>query len=159
MIIGHAPAGYIISKSLAFKAQELGSSSKKFIIWGVLGAVAPDFDLLYYYLVDHRHHHHHFYTHFPITWLIIILFSFVWFRVKPSSGALALIFAINGFIHLILDTIVGGIFWFYPFVKKPYSFFTIHSHFHPLCLNYLLHWAFIPELILVAIALRLWRKP
>ncbi|HEV7822952.1 MAG TPA: metal-dependent hydrolase, partial [Burkholderiales bacterium] len=70
MIIGHLPAGYLLS---TFTYMRLGSdvvSRQVFLLAGMAGAIAPDADLLYFYLIDQRQHHHHtYFTHFPVVWL------------------------------------------------------------------------------------------
>ena len=161
MIIGHLPAGYIVSK-LMFPYFEARRAVSKLFLWaGVLGAFAPDFDMAYFYLVDHRQHHHHTYwSHFPIIWLSLLFFSLIWFysaRTK-SSAALAVIFSINGFIHLLLDTIVGDIWWLAPFVNKSFALFSVPALYTPWWLNFLLHWSFALELAIVAWAAYLWRN-
>jgi hypothetical protein len=160
MIIGHLPAGYVASKLLFPYFETRGAIAKPFLWAGVLGAFAPDFDMAYFHLIDHRQHHHHSYwTHFPIVWLSLLLVALIWFysaRIK-SSAALAVIFTINGFIHLFLDTIVGDIWWLAPFVDKPFALFTVPALYTPWWLNFLLHWSFALELAIVAWAVYLWR--
>lgn len=160
MIIGHLPAGYVASKLMFPYFEARGAVSKPFLWSGVLGAFAPDFDMVYFHLVDHRQHHHHTYwTHFPIVWLSLLLAALIWFysaRTK-SSAALAVIFTINGFIHLFLDTIVGDIWWLAPFVDKPFALFAVPALYTPWWLNFLLHWSFALELAIVACAVYLWR--
>ena len=160
MIIGHLPAGYVASKLMLPYFEARGAIAKPFLWAGVLGAFAPDFDMVYFHLVDHRQHHHHTYwTHFPIVWLSLLLVSLIWFysaRTK-SSAALAVIFTINGFTHLSLDTIVGDVWWLAPFVDKPFALFTVPALYKPWWLNFLLHWSFAMELAVIAWAAYLWR--
>lgn len=161
MIIAHLPAGYVTSKLLFPHFGARGALFKPFLWAGMLGAVAPDLDLLYFHLVDHRQHQHHTYwPHFPIVWASLLLMSAIWFYTEHSRkrAALAVIFSLNGFIHLFLDTIVGNIWWFAPFVDKPFAFFTVPAHYEPWWLNFLLHWSFALELAIVAWAAYLWRR-
>jgi hypothetical protein len=53
MIIGHLPAGYISSTILYrwFESREV--TSKSVLLAGMIGAIAPDLDMVYFYLVDH----------------------------------------------------------------------------------------------------------
>jgi len=159
MIIGHLPAGYVVSKLLLpyFKSQ--GTTLKPYLWLGILGAIAPDLDMLYFHLVDHRQHHHHtYFTHFPIVWASFLFISLIWFytaRIKSRAG-LATIFSLNGFIHILLDSIVGDIGWFAPFVDKLFSFFTVPALYKPWVLNFVLHWSFALELAIVLWAVTLW---
>lgn len=69
MIIGHLASGYVYSKLLSSRLASHGFATKSVMIAGIVGAIAPDFDMLYFYLVDNRQHHHHSYwSHFPIVW-------------------------------------------------------------------------------------------
>jgi inner membrane protein len=161
MIIGHAPAGYIISRLLlpCFKVKRL--SAKTFLWVGVIGALAPDIDMLYFHLIDQRQHHHHTYvTHFPILWLTLLICSVIWFSIAKNKGnaALATLFSINGLIHMVFDTIVGDIWWFAPFIDKPFVFFTVPALYTPWWLNFLLHGSFGIEVTITIFAFYLWRK-
>lgn len=134
MIIGHLPAGYIASKLLSrtFKAQ--GTAYKQFMWAGALGAYAPDLDMVYFYIVDHRQHHHHSYwTHFPIVWVSLLFFSLMWLYMARNRccATLAVIFSLNGLIHLFLDTIVGAIWWFAPFIDKSFALFIVPALYKP----------------------------
>ena len=162
MIFGHLPAGYITSKLLFKKFGARTAFYKAFMLWGMLGAIAPDLDLFYYYTLDvYKTPHHTYLTHFPIFWLILILISIVWLRLSNSqSPAFAFIFALNGLIHLILDTLTGNVFWLAPFLSTPFSFVSLDLEYNSWKLNYFTHWAFIFELFIIwwAIFLRLKRN-
>jgi inner membrane protein len=163
MIIGHIPAGYVISKLLFPRFASRDATWKPFLWAGVLGAYVPDLDMLYFHLVDHRQHHHHTYwIHFPIVWASLLLVSVIWLYADRArnSSILAIIFSLNGFIHMLLDSIVGDIWWFAPFVDKPFAFFTVPALYKPWWLNFLLHWSFALELAVVVWAVYLWcRSP
>lgn len=159
MFIGHIPVGYITSRLLYQRFAKAAPTQKLFVLWGMLGAVMPDIDLVWFYLVDHRQHHHHqYFTHYPIVWLLLLLASLVWMKFKPASGTLALVFSFGGLGHMLLDTIVGDIWWLAPFYDQSFSFFEVHPGFHPWWLNFILHWSFALELLLVAGAFCLFRK-
>jgi inner membrane protein len=161
MIIGHLPAGYVISRLLFPRFESSGVAYKRMLWAGMLGAVAPDFDMLYFHLADHRQHHHHTYiSHFPVMWAGLLLMSAIWLyasRVKWPA-ALAVIFSLNGFIHMVLDSIVGDIWWFAPWVDQRYSFFTVPALHKPAWLNFILHWSFALEIGIVVWAAYLWRR-
>ncbi len=160
MIITHLPAGYILSK-LACKhfANHIGNYST-FMWWGLFGAIAPDIDLLYYDLIDQRRTlHHKYFSHYPICWLILIIIAiglFTWKAKGKTIGYYSLIFAVSGFFHIILDTIIGNIWWLAPFIDRPFSLVTMPHRFHPWWLNMMLHWSFFIELIIVACGAWFW---
>lgn len=161
MIIGHLPAGYVASRLLFGRLRSAGPRWQSFVVTGMLGAVAPDFDMLYFHFVDHgRHHHHTYVTHWPIVWGCLLLSSIAWLWTgrHKAVAALATMFSLNGFIHMFLDSIVGDIRWFAPFSNKAFSLFTVQPHYQPWWLNFVLHWTFALELALVAWALMLWRQ-
>jgi len=159
MIIAHLPAGYITSKILYPRFQSRGCSLKSFFWSGIFGSIAPDLDLVYFYLIDRRQHHHHTYwVHFPIVWFSMLILSVIWIASvrSVSRAALLLIFSLNGFLHMLLDSVVGDIWWGAPFSDKPFSFFTVPARYNPWWLNFLLHWSFGLELAIAALALCLW---
>jgi inner membrane protein len=160
MIIGHLPAGYVISRGLYPRFESFKVSPKAFLWSGMVGAVAPDIDMFYFHLVDHRQHHHHAYaTHYPIVWLALLGCAWLWLRLakQKNLAALALIFALNGFAHMFLDTIVGDIWWLAPFVDRPFALFTVPALYKPWWLNFFFHWSFGLELAVIGGALYLWR--
>ncbi len=162
MIIGHLPAGYIISKLLFPYFESRGASLRPFLWSGILGAIAPDLDMVYFHLIDHRQHHHHtYFTHFPIVWASLFVVSIICFSTAQvkSRAILAMIFSFNGLIHMLLDSIVGDIWWFAPFIDKPYAFFTVPALYKPWWLNFVLHWSFAVELVIVVWAFYLLRRP
>lgn len=163
MIIGHLPAGYLISRMLYPRFASRALAWKPFLWVGCLGAVAPDLDMLYFHLIDHRlHHHHTFWTHYPIIWSGLFILSLAWFHSERflNNAILGIIFSLNGFIHMLLDTIVGDIWWLAPFIDKPIAIFTVIARYKPWWLNFLLHWSFALELAVFVWAIYLrWRFP
>ena len=160
MIIGHLPAGYITSKLISKKIDSSSVNIKIFIIAGVIGAIAPDLDMLYFHFIDNRQHHHHTYwSHYPVFWVILAALSIFWYRLSAvkSLSAIALIFSVCGFIHMLLDSIVGDIWWFSPLIDQPYALFTVQAVYKPWWLNFILHWSFAIEVGISLWALYLWR--
>lgn len=161
MIIAHAPAGYVSAKLLFRRFEAQGTAYKAFLFAAMFGAIAPDLDILYFYLLDQRQHHHHtLWPHFPIVWASLLLASLIWFGAARTRkhAALAIIFTLNGLLHMVLDTIVSNIWWLAPFVDKPYVFFTVPPRYNPWWLNFVFHWSFAFELAIVAWAVHLWRR-
>jgi hypothetical protein len=162
MIIGHLPAGYVLTKLGYWRFGRLIDSYRKFMFWGVFGSVAPDLDMFYFHLVDNgRIHHHKYFSHYPVLWLALVVIAAVLCLSKLTReklGVHGLIFAVAGFCHLILDTIVGDIWWLAPFVDQPFAFATVPALYKPWWLNFFLHWSFLLEVAVIAWAVWLWRR-
>jgi hypothetical protein len=162
MIIAHIPAGYLVSMFLFPRWRaSFGVVRTRFFAAGIAGAMAPDLDMLYFHLVDHRQHHHHtYFSHFPSFWALLFLLSVAWLYIAKvkSTPALAVLFTLNGLLHMVLDSVVGDIWWLAPLDGKPFSFAIVPALYQPWWLNFLLHWSFLLELGLAAWAFALWRR-
>ena len=161
MFFAHLPAGYISSKLLLPRFAIHGAAANRFLLCGMVGAIAPDLDMIYFYLFDHRQHQHHSYwPHFPVIWVSLLIASSIWFYTgrEKQRASLAIIFALNGLIHMCLDTIVGGIWWLAPFVDESYRFFNPPALHKPWWLNFMFHWSFALELAIILWAFYLWRQ-
>jgi len=161
MLIGHFPAGFIFSSLLVSKLADRGFDLRYVVLAGVIGAVAPDLDMFYFYLIDNRQHHHHTYwPHFPIVWLSLLMVFSLWFlfAAKKTIALLGLAFSANGLVHMLLDSIVGNIWWFAPILDKPFAMFTVPALYNPWWLNFVFHWSFVLELIVLSWAIFLWYR-
>lgn len=101
----------------------------------LLGAIAPDLDLFYFYTLDGRQHHHHSYwTHYPSVWFALMLLAWGASRIKPWStgGTWLLIFSMSGFLHLLLDFIVGDIPLLAPWSMRFHALATVQAQYPPL---------------------------
>jgi hypothetical protein len=160
MFIAHLPAGYLVSKFLCTRMKVDEVNPKAFMAAGLLGSVAPDLDLLYDRLADGGLvHHHSYFTHYPLTWSLLILLVIAlhnFNRLIPAAN-LALIFSLNGFVHLMLDSVVGDIRWLAPFYTKYFSLAHVPAVYHPWWVNFLLHWSFAIEIAIVTAAFLVWR--
>lgn len=161
MFVAHLPAGYILTRRLVDRAPEAGVSRRSLLALGLISAILPDFDLLYFYLVDQRQTLHHLYwTHLPLFWLgpaAVSLTLCAWTGNKRITLA-ALVFYANIFLHLLLDTVVGKMFWFYPFHAESFSLFEVPARHAWWVWNYILHWSFGLELLICAWALAVYSQ-
>lgn len=160
MIIAHAPSGYILATSIMGRVASVAVSAKAIVAAGIVGALAPDFDMVYFHLLDNRQTHHHKYlSHWPIIWLTLAAASALWFGYARRSKAaiLSLVFCVGGVLHIILDSFVGDIWWFAPFIDQPYAMFTVPARFKPWWLSFILHWSFAVELAICIWALLIYR--
>lgn len=78
-------------------------------------------------------------------------------RRNSRAAPLAVAFATMGVLHMLLDSIVGDIWWFAPFVDQAYALFNVPARYQPWWLNFLLHWSFALELALWVWAFVLYR--
>lgn len=160
MLIAHLPAGYILGKLLT----HINPSQRPqhwLLFFVCTGAVLPDIDFLYFHLIDNRQHHHHSYwTHYPITWISLALLSSLLIKLKLRwSGIWYVVYlSSGGILHVILDSFAGSIRWLIPFSSEGFSLFTVNPGFTPWWLNFILHWVFLIELIILLIAAVLYRK-
>ncbi len=163
MFIAHMPSGYIVAKLVFRQLRKQPVVWKIFLICALIGSVAPDFDLIYFYLWDHKQHHHHTYwPHYPIVWLSLLLINFLLLGLLPGLRKTLLysaVFLFCGSIHLLLDTVVGDIWWLMPFVDKPFAFASVPRLVEPWWLNFFIHWSFLLEILTIVWAVCLWRKP
>jgi len=161
MIIAHMPSGYIMSTCILRRfAGSIPTSSTAVIAAGILGALAPDFDMVYFHLIDHRQTlHHKYFTHWPIVWLPLAAITALWFnRARQSKAAfLSLIFCLGGVLHVMLDSFVGDIWWFAPFVDQSYAMFSVPARFKPWWVSFILHWSFAVEIAICIWALLIYR--
>ena len=69
-----------------------------------------------------------------------------WSLIGNTAAAILLLTAVNGCVHICLDSIVGDIYWLLPWHDSAYSLFTVTARFRPWWLNFILHWTFLLEL-------------
>ena len=129
MFIAHLPSGYILAKFLQKKLKNLLVKPSTFILITMLGAIFPDIDLFYFYLIDHRSvHHHQYFLHWFSFWIPLFLISYFGLmksKFKSSFACLLSVFCGGALLHICLDTFVGDVWLFAPFLMKPYVFFEL----------------------------------
>jgi len=139
VFIGHLPAGYIFTKKLIHVV-----GIKKYLWLGLLGSIIPDIDLLYFYFIDDKQTlHHTYWMHVPIYWGVIATMTVLtlWISKKERYYIASLIFFSGIFLHLILDTIVGNIFWTYPFSDKGLTLIDVPAVYNFWVFNFVFHWS------------------
>ncbi|MEX0329710.1 MAG: metal-dependent hydrolase [Ruegeria sp.] len=157
MFIGHLPGAYLIFRATVPNLGKLAFTA------AMIGAVAPDIDILWFYLVDDRGHHHHSYlTHRPIIWMGFLLTGLVIRQWLQRAGTFLTFFGAGGLVHLLLDSISGEVAWFWPLSDATYPLVTVqatHSHW---ILSFLNHWTFKVEILITMVALIVlvvsWRR-
>lgn len=152
MIIGHAPAGYLLAKIVYGRK----SSVPARYVWVLVAAsILPDLDLLYFYIIDNRaHNHHDYWTHIPLYWLALYYLAMM--AAMMFDKLVIIIYAtllLSGvMLHLLLDTITGGIQWAYPFSNQHYTVIKVPAVYDWWVFNFVVHWTFLLELILLGLA-------
>ncbi len=164
MFIAHAPASYLFSRFLInhFLQDSFTDKERAWLIAGcVLAGVLPDIDLLFFYLVDNRQHNHHSYlTHIPFFWVSLMSICFFISKVlnRKKLCVAVIVLTINLLLHFILDTLCGSIRWLYPFSLKAFSLVTIPATHHWWVWNFVLHWTFTIELLILTFAIYTFTK-
>ncbi len=149
MLIAHIPTGIIIT-SIIIKKHKVKEENRFLWFSGITSSFLPDVDLFYFYLIDSSQHHHKLFPHIPLFWLCILLPTIIYAEAKKSQLLLlaSSLFLLNIFIHLLMDTVAGHIWWLYPFIDHSYVFIKIPNIYQHWILNFIFHWTFIIELML-----------
>ena len=156
MFIAHLPSGYLLAKSTLtkFKISQIAPSTV--ILTMMIGAIFPDIDLFYFFLIDHQQvHHHQYFLHRPILWIGLFLGLSLLYKFCQKTSKfllLALLFCAGGILHVILDSLVGDIWWFAPFIDQAFALFKVEAQYQPWWLNFILHWSFWVEIFICIIA-------
>lgn len=162
MFIAHLPSGYILAKFLDKKLKQTKISKKAFFIIIMIGAIFPDIDLFYFYLLDNRSvHHHKYFLHWFSFWIPIFVIAYFYLKFYKRNSKLAFViclFSSATLLHIVLDTFVGDVWLFAPFIDKPYVFFEVTSRYKSWWLNFIFHWSFCVEVFICISALNIYLK-
>lgn len=122
----------------------------------LLGAVAPDIDMIFFYLIDGGAvHHHRYWTHIPFFWLATAAIALpVLARTRYLTACVAFFSAV--FLHLSLDSIAGSIMWLYPFSDRPLELVMVPPTRSHWVWSFVFHWTFAFEIAIWVAALALW---
>jgi hypothetical protein len=151
MLTAHLPSGYIL-------AQMPRRPFPGLLPAALIGAVFPDLDMIWFYLVDDQaFHHHRYWVHVPAFWagVAVIVLPLIGFFARHWLKA-ALVFFAAIFLHLVLDSIGGGVMWRAPLDDKLLSLTVVPATQNHWILSFLLHWTFLLELTVWGLALTLW---
>ncbi|MFT4151432.1 MAG: metal-dependent hydrolase, partial [Paracoccaceae bacterium] len=145
MILAHLPSGYLVGRAFGLR--------KGAVMWAALaGSVFPDLDMLRFHLIDGgRVNHHYYWTHIPAVWAIVaaVTLPLIAWRARgwlPAAAA----FSAGVFVHLVLDSLGGGIMWLWPSDRRLLHLIEVppaHGHW---VLSFLLHWSVLAELAIIA---------
>ena len=163
MFIGHLPGGYLATAGILSLRRDSPKMRRALLVAGLVASVLPDLDLIYFYIFDARHHlHHTYWPHRPAFWLVFFVLAAPAAACFPRFRGFYLVASANIFVHLGLDSIAAEVFWLYPFSPDAFGLVTVPSVYGWWVLNFLFHWSFTLELVLVATAItltaRAWRS-
>ncbi|MEM8949673.1 MAG: metal-dependent hydrolase [Pseudomonadota bacterium] len=155
MFIAHAPAGYIAAKFAQKTISKNEFETKLILACGMFFSILPDFDMIYFYTIDNRQNlHHSYWTHIPVFWiscsLLVFLVSML-FRSR-TIYLCGLMLMLATMVHLILDSVAGGILWLYPIDSTAYTLIDVPAQYGHWILNFVFHWSFLLELGILALA-------
>lgn len=142
MLTAHLPSGYCLGKLAGWRGLTFTAA--------LIGAVLPDLDMLFFYFVDNKAiHHHRYWVHIPVFWAAIasVVLPASW-RTRYKPAAIAFFAAIA--MHLLLDSIGGGIMWLAPFNTELWELVTVPASQPHWILSFILHWTFLLELLIWA---------
>ncbi len=151
MILAHLPAGYILSRGFGIRRGPL-------LAVALVGSILPDFDMLWFHFIDNGQiHHHRYWVHVPGFWLMIAAIALPIIRLAAPQAMRAAVIGLTVILlHLVLDTVNGGIMWAWPFSSHLYSLITVPATQSHWVLSFLLHWSMAAELAIIATAIGLW---
>lgn len=161
MFVAHIPAGYIVTRRLLKGRLPTDVTTRRLLVLGLVAAVLPDADLLYFYLIDNRQTlHHHYWPHLPAFWVAVAAptLALALMMRQPALLRAWLVFHANIFLHLVLDTVVGHVLWFYPVSAESVVMFDVPARYGWWVWNFVLHWTFVFELLLCGGALALFLR-
>ena len=151
MLTAHLPSGYLLARSLPKAIPALMPVT-------LIGAVFPDIDMLWFHFVDGRaFHHHRYWVHIPAFWVALAVVALplaLWLSYLRT----ALVFLAAILIHLMLDTIGGGIMWGAPFSDHLFELVTVPPNHGHWIVSFMLHWTFLAEIAIWSAALALWLR-
>jgi inner membrane protein len=149
MIFAHGPLGFLAALMMRARAHKapFNLSPRQWyamLVVAFVGGIFPDIDLFYYYGVDASTPHREFITHTPILYIVCfaIFGAITWALKKRALFFGGLVFTLGTLSHLVADTIVAKIMFFYPL---SHAFYGVADFGIPLVNNNLLFWDFLLE--------------
>jgi inner membrane protein len=149
MLTAHLPSGYVLGRHWP-------RVDRRVMVAALVGAVVPDLDMIWFWFVDQGAWHHHLYwPHLPWVWALAALVAIpaLWATVwrRPALAFFAAIL-----LHLLLDSISGGIAWAAPVDMTLLSLVTVPASYGHWIISFVLHWTLLLELAVWAAAIALW---
>jgi inner membrane protein len=148
MLIAHLPAGYITARAA-------GAQSGPVFWAALLGSVFPDFDMIWFLFTDQGSiHHYKYWVHAPGFWAFVAAVTLPF--LKGIQRAAAIWFLIAILVHLVLDSIGGGIMWLWPLSDHLFTLIEVPATQSHWVLSFILHWTFVAEVAVIGFAVWLY---
>jgi inner membrane protein len=151
MLTAHLPSGYIAGRMVP-KGVAMAMPV------ALVASVLPDADMIWFHFVDDGAiHHHRDWVHVPAFWLAVaaLALPLLAWRGYLKTG---LVFLGVILLHLLLDSISGGILWGAPFDDTLYALVEVPATFSHWVISFMLHWTILAELAIWVWAVVLWRQ-
>lgn len=145
MIFAHFPSGYLLGRAMKCRRGP--------VMWAALvGSIFPDFDLAWFYLIDPSVFHHYYLTHIPAFWMGIaaVVLPLLWLTKGPMLPAIAFLAA--AMVHMVLDTVAGGIMWLWPWKSALIRLFIVEPTGSHWIISFIRHPSFVLEAAIIASA-------
>jgi inner membrane protein len=155
VLTAHLPSGYVLARALPPAIPALMPIPFLMPV-ALLGAVAPDFDMIWFLFVDKGAiHHHRYWVHIPAFWALVALVALplAWWLGHLRT---ALVFFAAILMHLLLDTISGGIMWGVPFSDRLFALVEVPAAYSHWVISFMLHWTFLAEVVVWLVAISFW---
>ena len=131
------------------------------MVTGLVASIFPDIDLFYsYFITSHRVKHHDYWTHIPLFWVAVAAISTLFIKISGKRGLSIYLWVgfSNVMLHMMMDSIAAEIKWLYPFSNWELNLVKIPAIHHWWVLNFVLHWTFGLEILIIVIAAFVWIK-
>ncbi len=144
MIVAHLPAGYLLGRALGVRSGAVMAAA-------LAGAMLPDLDMIWFHAVDGgRVHHHHYWPHLPAVWAGLAAITLpAALLLRPGAVRPAAVFFASILLHLLLDSIAGGIAWAWPADDRLMALVEVPATRSHWILSFMVHWTFALELAIV----------
>ncbi len=151
MLTAHLPSGYI-----AGRLAPRGIPAAMPV--ALVASVLPDLDMIWFHFVDHGAiHHHRYWVHIPAFWAAVAALALPLLARRGLLSTGLLFFAVIA-VHLVLDSIGGGIMWGAPFDTRLHALVEVPADNGHWIASFILHWTFLAELVIWVWAIALWRR-
>jgi hypothetical protein len=112
--------------------------------------------MLWFWFIDHGSvHHHAYWVHVPAFWLVVTLLALPFARlIRPQVLPVAAAFLAAIWLHLLLDTISGGILWGWPWSDHLFVLHEVQPTHDHWIKSFLADWTFGLEILIWVLAVR-----
>jgi inner membrane protein len=149
MLTAHLPSGYIAGRMVP-------PGIVAAMPVALVASVLPDVDMIWFHFVDNGAiHHHRYWVHIPAFWLAVAVVALPLLALRGYLATGLVFFGVI-LLHLLLDTLSGGILWAAPFNEKLYALVEVPANYSHWIVSFMLHWTFLAELAIWVWAATLW---